>query len=437
MNERISGLNPSFESITVDTAVVKEWKAGQISFDSESLVPLLDTLIPGVRIQAGQEEYFLVWNDTAGTIPNGSPCFASGVDPTEKVLTIDIADNTDFEKSAQVLGLATHDIPKDTLGLVTWRGIVRDFDTRGLTSGLTYLGSGVLVTSKPLYPDVRIAMGALLKTGEFNGSFQVAISSLPRRSASRSYGFASADAAAGKHWRAGFYDWSDTSITLSQASLTANYGVTGLSRAAHVGIVPNGPGFVNTGQVGLQVTGTLDSETGAQIPAQTAIITDDITTLTVGVMEECLEKFSGEVTLSLYIVSGTPTGYSLTFNYGFSSYEDLRNIDATVTGFNAVWEAGAADSIFNVSLKFHTALGWTYAAAGFIPGNGNICSRLIDQGFESNISTSINGKYKRIDLSQFVNGSAKEGIIIEIDTGSTKSIRTMDLHVSAFSEELF
>ena len=144
-----------------------------------------------------------------------------------------------------------------------------------------------------------------------------------------------------------------------------------------------------------------------------------------------------QVLIELYVVSGIPTAYSLTFNYGFSKYEDFRDIDGTVTAFEAVWEAGATDSSFNVSLKFHNKFGWVYALAGFVPGNGNICDRLTDQSLANVLNAGEEGAYKKTNLNQFVNGTEKEGIIVEINTGSTKTIRSMDIHVSAFSEELF
>ena len=430
--------SPAFKTVKINTdAIIEAYVAGQISYDPNSLVHLLDTGIEGVRIQAGQEEYYLVYNDTSSIITNGKPCYASGVDAANNVLTVDIADNTNFLKSAQVLGLATHDIAIDSLGLVTYRGIVRDFDTTGLSFGLTYLGSEELTSTKPLYPYTRTAMGALLKSGVSDGQFQVAISMLPRRSASRSYTFTSSLAAAGIHYRAGFYHWDDTSASLSESSLTVNHGNSGVTRAGHVGIVPQAAGSVDSGQVGLRVVGTLDSEAGPQIASQTAIITEDITTLTANEMVETLEKFSGIVSIELYVVSGIPTVYSLTFNYGFSKYEDFRNIDGTVTGFNSVWEAGANDTSFDISLIYHTTTGWAFAATGFIPGNGNICNRLTDQMIDSNLVSGEEGSYKRVNLNQFINGSGKEGIIIKIETGSTNTIRSMDMHVSAFSEELF
>lgn len=415
--------------------IIAAWKAGQIQYDPSCLCHLMDTGINDVRVNIGQECMCLVYNDTASIIDNGKVCYATGVDPTEQVMTIDLADNSSFDTAFQTIGIATHDIQIGELGLVTARGTVRNFDTSSLSAGLVYLGTnGNLTTTQPTYPKHRVAMGVLLKTGVLDGKFQVQLNRLPRRSASGSYSFTSADAAAGIHYRAGFYDWSTTEVALTQGSLSVTHGVADVSRAAHIGIVPQAAGTVDTGQVGLQVTGTLDSETGVQVAAQTAVITDDITTLTADTMQECIEKFSGTVTIALYIVSGSPTAYSLTFNYGYSKYEDFANIDATIIGFNATWEAGANDSSFNVTLLKHAPGNWTYAATGFEPGDGFICDRLTDQQINPNLSIGEEGSYKRVNLNEVIDGSEKEGVLIKIVTNAPNTIRSMDLRILALDE---
>jgi len=84
------------------------YKAGQISYDPDSLTNVSDTGVSGVRVQIGQESHYLVYNDTVSIISNGKACYASGVDSGTGALTVDLADNSDFAMSAQVLGLATH-----------------------------------------------------------------------------------------------------------------------------------------------------------------------------------------------------------------------------------------------------------------------------------------------------------------------------------------
>ena len=417
-------------------AALSDYKAGRLSYDPDCKCHLSDTGFSNVRVNLGRETHLLAYNNTASEISNGLPASVD-LTFTGGLPNICPIDNSDINSVLGFAGVATMDIPAGESGVVTTYGIVRGVDTSSLTTGFIYATTaGGYTQTRPVYPLERLLIGAVAVSDDEDGIILVAPQYIPRRSASRSYSFSSADAAAGTHYRAGFYDWSSTSVTLNQGSTTVDYGTANLSRAAHVGVVPSAAGTVNTGQVGLRVTGTLDSETGIQVASQTKIITEDITTLTANTMKECVEKFSGEVTIELYVVSGTPTAYSLTFNYGFSKYEDFANIDGTVIAFSAVWEAGATDTSFDVALRHHSSDNWTYAASGFEPGDGDICRRSVDQAVSSNLALGVAGAYKRVNLNQFINGSGTEGVIIEVSTGSTKTIRNMDLHVSAYSEEL-
>jgi hypothetical protein len=215
-----------------------------------------------------------------------------------------------------------------------------------------------------------------------------------------------------------------------------NYGTAGQTYAAHAGIVPAGPGVVDTGQVGLRVSGIIDDEEGTQQAGQTGIITEDITTLTADVMAETSEKFSGQIAFELYVVSGIPTAYSLDFNYGYSKYEDFQNRDVTVTGVECVWQGNANDISFDIALLHHKATGWTYAATGFTPGNGDIARKSVDQALAGDVVNGKDGAWKRININQFIDGNASDGVIMEVTTGANNTIQTMDMHLSAVSEEL-
>jgi len=415
---------------------MQSYAAGQMSYDPDCKCHISDTGFTDVRNNIGREDHILVYNNTISQIDNGVPVSVTGV-VTGEVPHVEPTTNTTELSALGFAGVATMNIPPSDYGIATSRGLVHDVDTGVLAEGFIYAGpSGDYTQTRPIFPAHRLLVGGIVQTGVTDGIISVNYQTLRRRSASRNYSFTSASAAAGVHYRAGFYDWSATSATLTNASLTVAHGAADLSRAAHVGIVAAAAGTVDTGQVGIQVTGTLDSELGTQTASQTAVITDDITTLTTDMMVECIEKFSGEVTISLYTVSGSPTTYSVTINYGYSKYEDFINQDGTVVGFECVWEAGAADVAFNIELIHHRATGWTYAASGFIPGDGNICERLVDQAIDSEIAAGVEGAYKRLGLNTFIEASVTEGGLIRITTSSTNSIRSMDMTVVAFSEEL-
>ena len=427
-------------NIVLDIVNASPYLAGQLSYDPSSFAILADTGIGEVRVNLGQEEQYLVYNPSAvTTLLNGSPIYASGVDPVYFILTAGLADNTSFFTSAQVLGLATHDIAPLSFGLVTSRGVVRSFNTTNIiTGGLTYLGAGILTPIKPLYPNTRWLMGVKLRDGVTDGEFMVTAREVIRKNASRSYSFTSQGIVSGTYWKAGFYDFNANDFSATQASPSVSHGLAGRGYQAHAAIVPSAPGVVvGGGQVGLRVTGILDSENGApQQAAQTGIITEDITTLTANVYAETSEKWSGSALFELYVVSGTPTSYSLTFNYGYAKYEDASNIDFTVRAFESVWQGNAINDTLDIALLHHKATGWTYAATGFVPGNSDICRKSVDMQLAGNVAAGVSGAYKRVGLDTFIDGNGSEGIIIQVNTGGNNTVQTMDMHMIGVSEEL-
>jgi hypothetical protein len=414
--------------------------AGRVSYDPDSLTVLADTGITGVRVNVGQEEHYLVCNNSGAQIDNGKAVYASGVDGVNNCIEIDLADASGFFTSAQVLGLATHNIPDGTVGLVTTRGVVRDFDTSALSvSGLVWLGiAGDLTQTKPVYPNQRVAIGTVLKSDAVNGQALVVINNISRNDIDKSYSFTSQGIPAGLYQKAGFYDFNDASFSFSNATPSVLYGTVGRARDAHAGIVASGAGVVvGGGQVGLRVTGTRDSEDGTpQQAGYIATITEDITTLTADTYFETTEKFSGQLNFELYVVSGTPTSYSLEANYGFAKYDDMQDRDYTITGFECVWQGNQNNNTLDIALIKHTASGWTFASSGFIPGNGDICRKSVDMAIDANIDNGLDGAYKRVNLDVLILGSSGEGHVIEIVTGGTSTVQSMDLHVKAVSEEL-
>jgi hypothetical protein len=398
---------------------------------------LLDTGVTGVRVNIGQENHILFRNDTGVTITNGYVLNVS--QSTNGVICAALADNSSPFTSLSVIGVATADVLDGGIGLATRFGNVHDMDTSGLSpTGPVYLSTnGTMTSVKPIYPNTIVIMGAALTVDATNGILLVDATRFTRSNISESYNFTSQGIGSGTFWKAGFYEWPAADANLTQANLTQTLGTADKTYAAHVGIVPDAAGVVDTGVVGLRVTGIEDSETGIQVAAQTSIITADITTLTANVMAETSAKYSGEVTLELYVVSGSPVNYSLDCNYGYSKYSDIENRDLTITGFEVEWRGGTqTDTGLNITLMKHSTAGWTYAATGFEPGNGAICDRLTDQALASNSVSGEDSAYKRTALNEFIGGNNGEGYLIKIVTTQTSSAQTMDIHVGAVSEEL-
>ena len=123
-------------------------------------------------------------------------------------------------------------------------------------------------------------------------------------------------------------------------------------------------------------------------------------------------------------------------NYGYASYLDFQNRDVTLTGILATWQAGANGSNDNIEILFHRKIGWTYAATGFIPGNGAIAERLVDQALAPNFVLGKDGKWKRTEVNQFVDSSESEGIVIRVTASSNNAFQVLNISLDALSEEL-
>lgn len=422
--------------LNLDTNTVSPWRAGMVSYNPVHYSAEIGTGFEGVTGTIGQEDHILVHNASASVITNGQVVSATGLSSNE-VPSVIITDTLSVLSTLAFAGVATMDIPVDGFGMATTRGLVHDVDTTGYVDGFLYAdGDGPYLQTRPIYPRHRLIVGGVVTAGVTNGTISVGPLWIKRSDLSRSYGFTSTGILSGTYWKAGFYDWSATDANLTQASLSTTHGTAGRAYAAHVGIVPSGAGVVDTGVVGLRVVGIEDSELGMQVADQTNIITADITTLSADVMAETSAKYSGQVTIELYVVSGTPVNYSLDFNYGYSKYDDLGNNDFTITGLECVWQGNANDSSFDIALMKHVTNGWTYAATGFVAGDGDVCRKTVDQALAGNVVNGEDGAYKRVELNEFVDGNGSEGFMIQVITGANSTIQTMDLHISAVSEEL-
>lgn len=422
--------------IELDTSITRAYKAGQISWDGVYKSMIFDMGVNGVRASAGQESYNIYRNDTGSELADGVPlAFAGGL--IGILPKVKIASNDQVNDVLGFAGLNTSVTPDGEIGFATIKGRVQGINTLGLSQTFVYLGTGGnLLQSRPNFPANRLIVGAVEVVSETLGIINVLPFTLPRFDVSKSYAFTSTGVNAGEYWKAGFYDWADNEAVLNQGNLSVNFGTADQTYAAHAGIVAAAAGTVDTGQVGLRVTGIRDDESGIQVAAQTDIVTEDITTLTTDQYKETTEKFSGQIVFELYVVSGSPTNYALSFNYGYSKYDDFQNRDFTVTEFEVIWQGNANDTIFDIALMHHSAIGWTYAASGFTPGNDDICRKSVDQALAGNVVNGSDGAYKRTGLDFFIEGEAEEGIIIQIISGANGTIQIMDIHVGGVSEEL-
>ena len=252
-----------------------------------------------------------------------------------------------------------------------------------------------------------------------------------RKSITKGINWSSTGLNAGTYYDLGFYETTTTDVTLGTLAATEVFGTSDNAYEAHYWIVASGPGTVDAGQVGVTQTGEATFDDGTIIPGYIDTILTDITNLSTNEYVEGV-KFNGTVTYAFVVISGSPTTASFTFNRGCAKYEDLWNNNFYVTGLECTWRGGQTDATgFDVELLHHKSTGWTYAATGFIPGDGAIATRSIDQAGKLGVVAGSVGSWKRDNLNVFIDGSGNEGLMYRIKTGANGTIQNMNLHFAA------
>ena len=244
----------------------------------------------------------------------------------------------------------------------------------------------------------------------------------------KDYSFTSRGVTAGTYYVGGYYLAPSTDANLTQASTTVSYGTANSSYAAHPFIVAGGAGTVDVGTVGLRANFTRIQDDGTRTTSYTEVITADITTLSLNDYIE-VGKCIGPVEYELYVVDGSPTTYSLDFNYGLAKYEDFGNRNFMVTDFEVTGIGGATDTNAAIALLHHTNSGWTYSAAAFTPGNGSIVNMVTDHSTDDNIINSEPFAYKRANIDFPVAAAGPNGIIVEIVAGQNNTYQILNAHI--------
>lgn len=107
-----------------------------------------------MRIQVGQETIARVKNETGETILNGTPVAYGGVCAGCKLPLI-VKAKANAPLLINSVSVTTHDIPDDSIGYVTKRGVVRDFDTSAFSPGdIVYVSvsAGIYTVDRPVSP---------------------------------------------------------------------------------------------------------------------------------------------------------------------------------------------------------------------------------------------------------------------------------------------
>jgi len=221
-----------------------------------------------------------------------------------------------------------------------------------------------------------------------------------------SWSFVSPTGSLGTFYVGGFYLLPSTNYT--PAGGTA-LGSANVAYHAHAFIVL---GATSTDMV-VRVTGTSVDEAGNRVASDT----EDIDTSGGSANDyfETPKKWVGQVSLSLQ------SGTGVVINHGLCKYWDNQNSDFRITGIEVTGRAGANDTAPNFGVIRHAPEGWTYSVGGAIPP-AYVADMQTDYDTEYQFVNGEHFAWKRIGLSEEINGSGDEGVICVVETNANKSI---------------
>ena len=368
------------------------------------------------RMDLGRELWTRAINKTGSGTTNGIAVYIS--DATGNLPHASLA-KADAEATSKTIGVFTEDVTIDGNGEVTGYGLVNDIDTDSWTVGdrlyVSETTAGELTNAQPTVPNFVVPVAIVIKKDASTGIIWVNIGHITEpihRSVNSAWSAFSGSTAATNYLK-GYYTF-NSSFTPSgtpQALGTANLAYDG-----HVYFVL---GASSTDMV-IRVSGTsYDDSTG-----RTATDTEDIDT-SGGVLDDYFEtakKFIGQVNITLQ------SGTGVIVVYGWAAYWDNRNTKFVVSAIEWVGRAGANDSAPNIRLWHHKLTGWTYGAGGATPPTA-IVDMQAEFVTEYQFGTGQYFKFKKIGLSQLIDGTADEGIIIGIDITANNAVANSNVEV--------
>ena len=231
--------------------------------------------------------------------------------------------------------------------------------------------------------------------------------------------------AAGTYYSGGgFYHGDSADVNLTQASTSFIHGTANEPSGAHIFWVFGGYTATPDGTVFLNVSGTSVADSGVAINEEVTLVSD-MSALSLDDYVETTQKWIGQVTYKLGC-TGTCTTFSADGNTGHAKYADFQDRDFTLRAFEATGEGGSTDTGFDLCIKLHDHTGWTYAATGFVPGNGDIACLGTDYGVNDDLAAGSLISWDR-DLNVFVSGSTSQGLVIEVTTSQNNSVRSLNM----------
>ena len=247
----------------------------------------------------------------------------------------------------------------------------------------------------------------------------------------KSYSLNSLAGASGTYYVGGYYNAPAAETDLNDGSTTQTLGAADVPYGAHAFFVAKAAGTASGGSTGtakITVSGTSITDAGTRNASGTEIIVADVTAMTTNKYYETALKWIGQVTYTI-AATGDHTTFTGLGNYGFAKYEDFGNRSFTVTDFEVVGTAGAADAGLDIELLHHKDTGWTYHATAFVAGTTALAKFSTDYSTESDLDSGLPFAYKRASMSTSVAGSGSEGTLVRLTTGQNNAVENATAHI--------
>jgi hypothetical protein len=427
-----SAIQDGATDFTFTPTAAPAYARGKCFYDSTEEAMSYYNEVSDVTINMGQEMVLRGENNSGGILLDGTAVFISGSSGT--LPRLQKAQPVNGKK--QVIGLVTHDIANGSVGYVCTFGVVRGIDTSTFSAGdALYLDAttpGALTNVEPTYTQPTIMIGHVINSDPAGKVFVDVEHAAGATVLTRSYTFASRNAASGEYFQAGFYEAPAAAVALTNASPSATLGSANSPSGAHVCVVASGPGSTDGSDLVLTVTGTSITDLGIRTTGDSEVVVPVATTSSLSDMYETAKKWIGQVTLTLSSTGGTT--FSYTFNNALAKYEDFNNTDMKLRAVECVGLCNTGDSGFNIEVYHHNAIGWNYHATAFVPGNTPVLSFTNEYGTESDPVAGEHFAYKHSSLATAISGAAMEGLLIKVTTTVNNSISYMDTHLTVTVE---
>jgi hypothetical protein len=162
-----SGSSSSSDSITFNRTAGINVTEGQMAWNNSDGTLDIGLNFGDVVLQVGQEQHFVVRNETGTTISNGTAVYASGLSAGSKRIEVSPFTANGTTDEVRFLGLATHNISDGVNGVVSSFGYVRGLDTRGTSTTAISVGDETWAEGDILYAHPTAA-GKLTKVAPKN-----------------------------------------------------------------------------------------------------------------------------------------------------------------------------------------------------------------------------------------------------------------------------